>query len=155
MVSHHQWYGHALVYSYRFFLCIRMQGSFFKPFVWYQKIVSDIIVSVDSKILLVVNDLSTEIFCVAFLSITITCCKKIAKPFSTTFGVPFFNWHPIYPGVKQILQNPWELINFSSPAKIHMDSFLSVFNIAGLHDELYHNCRNCSAILPYESCCVC
>lgn len=35
--------------------------------------------------------------------------------------------------------NPWELINFSSPAKIHMDSFLSVFNIAGLHDELYHN----------------
>ncbi|CAL4909798.1 unnamed protein product [Urochloa decumbens] len=35
--------------------------------------------------------------------------------------------------------NPWELINFSSPVKIHMDSFLSVFNIAGLHDELYHN----------------
>eukprot|EP00267_Zea_mays_P056500 XP_023156536.1 uncharacterized protein LOC100279779 isoform X1 [Zea mays] len=35
--------------------------------------------------------------------------------------------------------NPWELINFSSPATIHMDSFLSVFNIAGLHDELYHN----------------
>ncbi|KAK3137865.1 hypothetical protein QOZ80_5AG0361450 [Eleusine coracana subsp. coracana] len=35
--------------------------------------------------------------------------------------------------------NPWELINFSSDAKIHMDSFLSVFNIAGLHDELYHN----------------
>ncbi|CAN6326960.1 unnamed protein product [Urochloa humidicola] len=35
--------------------------------------------------------------------------------------------------------NPWELINFSSPAKIHMDSFLSVFNIDGLHDELYHN----------------
>uniref|UniRef100_A0A0E0L6D5 SET domain-containing protein n=1 Tax=Oryza punctata TaxID=4537 RepID=A0A0E0L6D5_ORYPU len=35
--------------------------------------------------------------------------------------------------------NPWELINFSSDAKIHLDSFLSVFNIAGLHDELYHN----------------
>ncbi|VAH23592.1 unnamed protein product [Triticum turgidum subsp. durum] len=35
--------------------------------------------------------------------------------------------------------NPWEHINFSSPAKIHLDSFLSVFNIAGLHDELYHN----------------
>ncbi|CAD6271023.1 unnamed protein product [Miscanthus lutarioriparius] len=35
--------------------------------------------------------------------------------------------------------NPWELINFSSPATIHMDSFSSVFNIAGLHDELYHN----------------
>ncbi|KQK04625.1 protein PLASTID TRANSCRIPTIONALLY ACTIVE 14 [Brachypodium distachyon] len=35
--------------------------------------------------------------------------------------------------------NPWELINFSSPAKIHLDSFLSVFNIAGLHDELCHN----------------
>jgi hypothetical protein len=59
---------------------------------------------------------------------------------------------PVY--VKQILQNPWELINFSSPAKIHMDSFLSVFNIAGLHDELYHNCRNYCAILPYESYCV-
>ncbi|KAL5202009.1 hypothetical protein ABZP36_012961 [Zizania latifolia] len=36
-------------------------------------------------------------------------------------------------------KNPWELINFSSAAKIHMDSFLSVFNIAGLHDELYYN----------------
>lgn len=35
--------------------------------------------------------------------------------------------------------NPWELINFSSTAKIHLDSFLSVFNIAGLHDEFYHN----------------
>uniref|UniRef100_A0A0D9WKE0 SET domain-containing protein n=1 Tax=Leersia perrieri TaxID=77586 RepID=A0A0D9WKE0_9ORYZ len=35
--------------------------------------------------------------------------------------------------------NPWELLNFSSDAKIHLDSFLSVFNIAGLHDELYHN----------------
>ncbi|KAM3300622.1 hypothetical protein ACQJBY_041575 [Aegilops geniculata] len=35
--------------------------------------------------------------------------------------------------------NPWEHINFSGPAKIHLDSFLSVFNIAGLHDELYHN----------------
>lgn len=35
--------------------------------------------------------------------------------------------------------NPWELINFSSDAKIHLDSFLSVFNIAGLHDELYYN----------------
>lgn len=43
---------------------------------------------------------------------------------------------------QQTLQNPWELINFSSDAKIHLDSFLSVFNIAGLHDELYHNGRN-------------
>ncbi|KAF3334262.1 ribulose-1,5 bisphosphate carboxylase/oxygenase large subunit N-methyltransferase [Carex littledalei] len=35
--------------------------------------------------------------------------------------------------------NPWDVIRFSSPAKIHLDTFLSVFNISGLQDEYYHN----------------
>ncbi|XP_059076934.1 protein PLASTID TRANSCRIPTIONALLY ACTIVE 14 isoform X4 [Cryptomeria japonica] len=35
--------------------------------------------------------------------------------------------------------NPWESIEFSGRAKIHLDSFLSAFSIAGLMDELYHN----------------
>ncbi|XP_058072259.1 protein PLASTID TRANSCRIPTIONALLY ACTIVE 14 isoform X2 [Magnolia sinica] len=37
--------------------------------------------------------------------------------------------------------NPWDVINFSGDAKIHLDSFLSVFNISGLQDEFYHNSR--------------
>ncbi|XP_008812568.3 protein PLASTID TRANSCRIPTIONALLY ACTIVE 14 [Phoenix dactylifera] len=35
--------------------------------------------------------------------------------------------------------NPWDVINFSSSSKIHLDSFLSVFNISGLPEEFYHN----------------
>nr|XP_009417687.1 PREDICTED: protein PLASTID TRANSCRIPTIONALLY ACTIVE 14 isoform X4 [Musa acuminata subsp. malaccensis] len=35
--------------------------------------------------------------------------------------------------------NPWDVINFSSNAKIHLDSYLSVFNISGLPEEFYHN----------------
>ncbi|XP_022729858.1 protein PLASTID TRANSCRIPTIONALLY ACTIVE 14 isoform X2 [Durio zibethinus] len=35
--------------------------------------------------------------------------------------------------------NPWDLIAFSGNAHIHLDSFLSVFNIAGLPDEYHYN----------------
>ncbi|KAM7505698.1 hypothetical protein LguiB_004602 [Lonicera macranthoides] len=35
--------------------------------------------------------------------------------------------------------NPWDVLPFSGNARIHLDSFLSVFNIAGLPDEYYHN----------------
>ncbi|CAI9091074.1 OLC1v1025995C1 [Oldenlandia corymbosa var. corymbosa] len=35
--------------------------------------------------------------------------------------------------------NPWDVIHFSGSAKIHLDSFLSVFSISGLPDEYYHN----------------
>lgn len=35
--------------------------------------------------------------------------------------------------------NPWDVVEFSGEAKIHLDSFLSAFNIAGLADEFYHN----------------
>ncbi|XP_072969708.1 protein PLASTID TRANSCRIPTIONALLY ACTIVE 14 [Typha angustifolia] len=35
--------------------------------------------------------------------------------------------------------NPWDIINFSSTSKVHLDSFLSVFNISGLPGEFYHN----------------
>lgn len=35
--------------------------------------------------------------------------------------------------------NPWDAINFSGNAQIHLDSFLSVFNISGLPEEFYHN----------------
>ncbi|MCL7028749.1 hypothetical protein MKW94_029291 [Papaver nudicaule] len=37
--------------------------------------------------------------------------------------------------------NPCDIIQFNSNAKIHLDSFLSVFNIAGLPEEYYHNSR--------------
>ncbi|OVA07897.1 SET domain [Macleaya cordata] len=37
--------------------------------------------------------------------------------------------------------NPWDVIEFNSNAKIHLDSFLSVFNISGLPQEYYHNNR--------------
>ncbi|KAG0485424.1 hypothetical protein HPP92_009291 [Vanilla planifolia] len=35
--------------------------------------------------------------------------------------------------------NPCDVIKFSCNAKIHLDSFLSVFNISGLPEEYYHN----------------
>ncbi|XP_038689067.1 protein PLASTID TRANSCRIPTIONALLY ACTIVE 14-like isoform X1 [Tripterygium wilfordii] len=35
--------------------------------------------------------------------------------------------------------NPWDAIQFSGDARIHLDSFLSVFNISGLPEEYYHN----------------
>eukprot|EP01018_Ginkgo_biloba_P020126 Gb_07348 [translate_table: standard] len=35
--------------------------------------------------------------------------------------------------------NPWDVVEFSGEAKIHLDSFLSSFNIAGLPDEFYYN----------------
>nr|XP_015875028.2 protein PLASTID TRANSCRIPTIONALLY ACTIVE 14 isoform X2 [Ziziphus jujuba var. spinosa] len=38
-------------------------------------------------------------------------------------------------------ENPWDVIQFSGNARIHLDSFLSVFNISGLPEEYYHNSR--------------
>ncbi|XP_021901657.1 protein PLASTID TRANSCRIPTIONALLY ACTIVE 14 [Carica papaya] len=35
--------------------------------------------------------------------------------------------------------NPWDVIQFSGDARIHLDSFLSVFNISGLPEQYYHN----------------
>ncbi|XP_057971507.1 protein PLASTID TRANSCRIPTIONALLY ACTIVE 14 isoform X1 [Malania oleifera] len=35
--------------------------------------------------------------------------------------------------------NPWDDIQFSGNAQIHLHSFLSVFNISGLPEEYYHN----------------
>uniref|UniRef100_A0A1S3B0Q7 SET domain-containing protein n=1 Tax=Cucumis melo TaxID=3656 RepID=A0A1S3B0Q7_CUCME len=35
--------------------------------------------------------------------------------------------------------NPWDMIKFSGNACIHLDSFLSVFNIAGLPENYYYN----------------
>ncbi|XXG69097.1 hypothetical protein AAC387_Pa06g2046 [Persea americana] len=37
--------------------------------------------------------------------------------------------------------NPWDVIQFSGNAQIHLDSFLSVFNISGLPEEFYYNSR--------------
>lgn len=37
--------------------------------------------------------------------------------------------------------NPWDAIQFSGNARIHLDSFLSIFNISGLPEEYYHNSR--------------
>ncbi|KDP43135.1 hypothetical protein JCGZ_26668 [Jatropha curcas] len=35
--------------------------------------------------------------------------------------------------------NPWDVIQFSGNTRIHLDSFLSVFNISGLPEEYHHN----------------
>ncbi|KAK2967950.1 hypothetical protein RJ640_026377 [Escallonia rubra] len=37
--------------------------------------------------------------------------------------------------------NPWDVIQFSGTSSIHLDSFLSVFNISGLPEDYYHNRR--------------
>ncbi|KAH1041535.1 hypothetical protein AAZX31_09G048800 [Glycine max] len=37
--------------------------------------------------------------------------------------------------------NPWDEIKFSGNARIHLDSFVSIFHISGLPEEYYHN--NC------------
>ncbi|KAL3701433.1 hypothetical protein R1sor_019455 [Riccia sorocarpa] len=36
-------------------------------------------------------------------------------------------------------QNPCDVVKFSGDEKIHLDSFLSAFNLAGMLDELYYN----------------
>ncbi|KAL2604028.1 hypothetical protein AAZV13_09G046500 [Glycine max] len=38
-------------------------------------------------------------------------------------------------------ENPWDEIKFSGNARIHLDSFVSIFHISGLPEEYYHN--NC------------
>lgn len=35
--------------------------------------------------------------------------------------------------------NPWDVISFSGESRIHLDTFLSVFNISGFPEEYYHN----------------
>lgn len=35
--------------------------------------------------------------------------------------------------------NPWDTLRFSGNSKIHLDSFLSAFQIAGMKDEYYYN----------------
>lgn len=37
------------------------------------------------------------------------------------------------------VQNPWDTLRFSGNSKIHLDSFLSAFQIAGMKDEYYYN----------------
>ncbi|KAK9064316.1 hypothetical protein SSX86_015696 [Deinandra increscens subsp. villosa] len=37
--------------------------------------------------------------------------------------------------------NPWDVLPFSGNAKIHLDSFLSVFNISGSHEDYYLNAK--------------
>ncbi|CAM8961637.1 unnamed protein product [Rhodiola kirilowii] len=36
-------------------------------------------------------------------------------------------------------RNPWDVIQFSGNARIHLESFLSIFNISGLPEEYYYN----------------
>ncbi|XP_074275651.1 protein PLASTID TRANSCRIPTIONALLY ACTIVE 14 [Silene latifolia] len=35
--------------------------------------------------------------------------------------------------------NPWDVISFTGDSRIHLETFLSVFNITGLPTEYYHN----------------
>ncbi|CAO2839610.1 unnamed protein product [Amaranthus hypochondriacus] len=35
--------------------------------------------------------------------------------------------------------NPWDALPFSDEPRIHLDTFLSIFNITGLQEEYYHN----------------
>ncbi|XVE63610.1 hypothetical protein DITRI_Ditri07aG0033300 [Diplodiscus trichospermus] len=44
--------------------------------------------------------------------------------------------------------NSWDIIPFSGNARIHLDSFLSVFNISGLPEEYYHNIIAAARTLP-------
>lgn len=37
--------------------------------------------------------------------------------------------------------NPWDVIQFSGDARIHLDSFVSIFNISGMPGQYYHNDR--------------
>ncbi|KAK4440383.1 protein PLASTID TRANSCRIPTIONALLY ACTIVE 14 [Sesamum alatum] len=37
--------------------------------------------------------------------------------------------------------NPWDVIQFSGGARVHLDSFLSVFNISGLPEDYHHNSK--------------
>lgn len=48
-------------------------------------------------------------------------------------------------------QNPWDVINFSGNTQIHLDSFLSAFNISGLPEEYYHNSK-CLKIPSLQIC---
>ncbi|XP_021857024.1 protein PLASTID TRANSCRIPTIONALLY ACTIVE 14 isoform X2 [Spinacia oleracea] len=38
--------------------------------------------------------------------------------------------------------NPWDAICFSGDSRIHLDTFLSVFNITGLRQEYYYNSKS-------------
>lgn len=38
--------------------------------------------------------------------------------------------------------NPWDVICFSGDSRIHLDTFLSVFNITGLREEYYYNSQS-------------
>ncbi|KAL2613598.1 hypothetical protein R1flu_025290 [Riccia fluitans] len=46
-------------------------------------------------------------------------------------------------------QNPWDVVKFSGDEKIHLDSFLSVFNLAGMLDELYYNEEATEKVDPF------
>ncbi|XP_071715271.1 protein PLASTID TRANSCRIPTIONALLY ACTIVE 14 [Rutidosis leptorrhynchoides] len=37
--------------------------------------------------------------------------------------------------------NPWDVLPFSGNSRIHLDSFLSVFNISGSYEDYYHNAK--------------
>ncbi|KAK6150249.1 hypothetical protein DH2020_017774 [Rehmannia glutinosa] len=43
--------------------------------------------------------------------------------------------------IKKGDENPWDVIQFSGNARVHLDSFLSVFNISGLPEDYYHNSK--------------
>ncbi|CAM8920902.1 unnamed protein product [Rhodiola kirilowii] len=47
----------------------------------------------------------------------------------------------IYGFSMSVNQNPWDVIQFSGNARIHLESFLSIFNISGLPEEYYYNSR--------------
>lgn len=40
-----------------------------------------------------------------------------------------------------LMQNPWDAIPFSGDSRIHLNSFLSVFNIFGLPEDYYHDSK--------------
>ncbi|CAN1828573.1 Protein PLASTID TRANSCRIPTIONALLY ACTIVE 14 [Linum perenne] len=42
--------------------------------------------------------------------------------------------------------NPWDAIPFSGNSRIHLETFLSAFNISGFPEEYYHNSTNLSSL---------
>lgn len=69
--------------------------------------------------------------------------------FSTSVVMFFSSTHSIWLlcklsclcNVLCLLQNPWDAIPFSGDSRIHLNSFLSVFNIFGLPEEYYHDSK--------------
>lgn len=76
------------------------------------------------------------------MTISVSQVEKL--PFLCMLSTPLCNYFVECSGnllISHYLQNPWDVIQFSGNAQIHLDSFLSIFNISGLPEEFYYNSK--------------